>query len=160
MRLLLIAFLFVSSIAAAQSMNTAKTESDNLLNAVVPFAEKMLTQYGEFYPYGAALTPTGQVVSVAATPGGEKPPSADVIKLLTAGFKQGAKERKYKATALVYDALVQLSESKLKSDAIAVSINHKDGYSVVVYLPYSRAGQKLSFGKVFAVAGAHDVFPQ
>jgi hypothetical protein len=157
-RLLLIGLLCISSLATAQSMNTAKTESDNLLNAAVPFAEKMLTQHGEFYPYGAALTPSNQVVSVAATPGGERPPSAEVIKLLNAAFRQGAKDGKYKATALVYDAMVQLPESHAKSDAIAVSLNHKDGYSVVVYLPYSRSGSGLSFGHVFAVSGASDVF--
>jgi hypothetical protein len=30
----------------------AKQESEKLMKAVLPLAEKMLRQYGEFYPYG------------------------------------------------------------------------------------------------------------
>lgn len=159
-RLLAILLLLIPSVVTGQTMTAAKSEANNLLNAVLPFAKQMLSKHGEFYPYGAALSPTSQVVSVAAASGGEHPPSIEAIKLLVSGFKQGTKEGKYKATALVYDSRVQLPGSNVKSDAIAVSLNHKDGYSVVVYLPYTKRGPDISFGQIFATVGENNVFPK
>ena len=141
-------------------MTTAKAESENLMNSALPFAEQMLQKHGEFFPYGQALDMQGKVVSVGASNGQEHPPSAEIINLLKQAFVQGAKAGKYKATALVYDVRVQLPSSGAKSDAIAVSLNHKDNCSVVVFFPYTRAGEKLVMGDVFASRGDGDVFPK
>jgi hypothetical protein len=40
----------------------AKADAETLLNAVMPFAERMLAEHGEFYPYGAAMKPDGEIV--------------------------------------------------------------------------------------------------
>ena len=131
-------FTLLATVGHAQSMNTAKAESESLMNAALPFAEEMLQKHGEFFPYGQALDRKGKVVSVAATNGQEHPPSAEIISLLKKAFVQGANSGKYKATALVYDVRVQLPSTGAKSDAIAVSLNHRDDYSVVVFFPYRR----------------------
>jgi hypothetical protein len=158
MRWLICLFAVLATVGHAQSMNTAKTESQRLMNAAIPFAEQMLQKYGEFFPYGQALDANGKVVSVAASNGQEHPPSAEIIKLLKEGFVQGADAGKYKATALVYDVRVQLSADQAKSDAIAVSLNHKDNYSVVVFFPYKFDGKKLVVGEPFSSQGDGDVF--
>lgn len=106
------------------------------MNAALPFAEQMLQKSGEFFPYGTALKTAGGIANVAGYDGRERPPSLDVIRLLKQGFVQGAKSGEYKATALVYDVRVVLPSSGKKSDAVAVSLNHREGYSVVVMFPY------------------------
>lgn len=152
-------FLLLVAISAhGQSMSSAKAESESLMNAAVPFAEEMLRKHGEFFPYGQALDSRGEVVAVAASDGREDPPSADVIRLLKQGFVQGARAGRYKATALVYDVRIQLPSTGAKSDAIAVALNHKDNYSVVVFLTYKLEGSKVVMGEVFAIEGESDVF--
>jgi hypothetical protein len=139
-------------------MSTPKAECENLMNATLPFAEQMLQKHGEFFPYGSALKGNGEIVSVAGYDGRELPPSNDIIRLLKQGFVQGAKSGEYKASALVYDVKVTLPSSGQKSDAIAVSLNHRESYSVVVFFPYQLKNGKLTHGEVFAQKGEADVF--
>jgi hypothetical protein len=139
-------------------MSNAKAESETLLNAALPFAEEMLHKHGEFFPYGYALNSNGEPVSVAAYDGREHPPSAELIRLLKQVLTEEAKTGKYKATALVYDVRVQLPSNGAKSDAIAVSLNHKDNYSVIVFFAYKLDGAKVVMGEVFAQQGESDIF--
>jgi len=158
----LISIFFACVIGAAYAqekpMNSPKSECESLMTAALPFAEQMLSKYGEFFPYGQALSTEGKVVSVAAFDGREQPPSADVISLIKQGFVQEAKAGKYKATALVYDVRVISPSSGEKTDAIAVSLNHRDNYSVVVYFAYKIKDGKYTPGEVFAQQGEADVF--
>ncbi len=58
----------------------AKQESEKLMNAVLPLAEKMLRQYGEFYPYGGYMRQDGTIVDVGADdPDTDRPKSRDLI---------------------------------------------------------------------------------
>jgi hypothetical protein len=52
----------------------AKADCEELMNAVLPFAEKMLGEQGEFFPYGGAMRPNGEIVSVAGYDGRGQPP--------------------------------------------------------------------------------------
>ncbi len=40
-----------------------KQDSEKLINAVLPFVEKMLTLYGEFFPCGAYMKMEGTIVA-------------------------------------------------------------------------------------------------
>jgi hypothetical protein len=148
----------VATAAHAQTVIGAKAECEQLMNAALPFAQQMLERHGEFFPYGQAINSDGKVVSVAAHDEREHPPSEDVIRQLRQVFSAEAKSGKYKATALIYDVRVQLPTTGMKSDAIAVALDHRDNYSVVVFLPYRLEGSKLVMGEVFAEKGAADIF--
>lgn len=139
-------------------MTIPKAECESLMNAALPFAEQMLQKHGEFLPYGAALKANGEIASVAGYDGREQPPSNDIIRLLKDGFVKAARSGEYKATALVYDVRVVLPSTGKKSDAIAVSLNHRDDYSVTVFFPYQLSNGKITFGDVFAQKGEADVF--
>jgi hypothetical protein len=128
------------------------------MDAVLPFAEQMLATHGEFHPYGGAMLPNGQFVSVSGYDGNELPPATDVIALIKAGLVAAARKGDYKATAIVYNARVKLSSSGDMSDAIAVSLDHRDNYSVVVFVPYKIDSGKLSLGTTLAQKGAADIF--
>jgi hypothetical protein len=135
-----------------------KADCESLLNAVLPFAQQMLNRHGEFYPYGGAMTTDGQITSVAARDGEEHPASADVIQFLKSAFVAGARQGKYRATALVHDVRVRLPSDGRKSDAIAVSLNHRNDYSVTVVFPYTIENAKAVIGPAFAQKGEADVF--
>lgn len=138
-------------------MQEGKAESQELMDAVLPLAEKLLTEHGEFFPYGGAMTPEGNVVSISAYDGDEHPPSSALIDMLQKAFHASAQNGEYKATALVYDVRIRLASGE-PSDAIAIALDHKSGYSVVVLLPYSIIGGELQYGEISAQAGDRIVF--
>jgi len=133
-------------------MQEGKDEAQRLMDSVLPFAEQMLNEYGEFIPYGGAMKSNGEIVSVAGTDGEEQPKSTDIIKLLQDRFRNEAENGNYKATAIVYDARVK------SSDAIVIALDHKSGYSVVVFLPYTLENGQLEYGEISAQAGENSVF--
>lgn len=103
---------------------------------------KNAAEYGEFFPYGGALDIHGEAIAVSATDGQEQPLSSEVISLLKDGFKQGISSNKYRATALIYDVRVTLPTGQ-KKDAIAISLNHRDPYSITLMFPYQLTGAEL-----------------
>ncbi|MEM1440557.1 MAG: hypothetical protein AAF545_14745 [Pseudomonadota bacterium] len=157
MRILAIA-VFVLFALEGTALADPKSEVEELMNTSTGLAEQMLREHGEFYPYGAAMTPDGDIVSVSAHTGGEHPPSQELIDLLKGAFRDAAQGGEYKATALIYDVRVSTPPNGVVSDVIAVALDHKDEYSVVVFLPYKLTDGDLEFSPVFAQAGANVVF--
>jgi hypothetical protein len=161
----LVAFLFAGLfwhggyvMAADQTKNQAKSECETLMSSVLPFAQQMLSQHGEFFPFGGAMRVDGQIISVAGYDGTEHPPSTEIIRLIKAGLVDGARNKEYKATSLVYDVRVRLPANGEISDAIAVSLNHRENYSVIVIFPYHITDGKLILGTAYAQAGESDIF--
>ncbi|MFV8434104.1 hypothetical protein ACNO6Y_26255 [Vibrio owensii] len=138
-------------------MGKGKEDAQHLFDSVLPFAEKMLAEYGEFYPYGAAMTLTGDVVDVSVFEGNEYPPSTEIIDLLNSAFLKAAANREYRTTAVVYDVRITLPSGQL-SDAIAVNLDHISGYSIVVYLPYKKLNQAIEYGELSVQEGRGAIF--
>lgn len=141
-----------------QDTAKAKAECEEIMNALIPLAQQLLEKNGEFFPFGGAMKANGEISHVSGYDGREQPPSADIIKLLKDGFRSGARSGQYKATALVYDVRVVLPSSGQKSDAVAVALDHRDNWSVVVYFPYQIQSGKVVFGEIFAEKGEANVF--
>lgn len=127
------------------------------MNSALPLARQMLQEHGEFFPFALAMNAKGQVVAVAARDE-TYPTSEDLIRQLRQTFVAQAAAGEYRATALVYDARVQAPAKGVKTDAIAVALDHRDNYSVVVFLPYRLEGGKLTLGEMFAQRGSGGVF--
>jgi hypothetical protein len=159
MRITALLLLAVSLSVRGQALPEAKTECETLLNEAMPFAEKMLREHGEFYPYGYEMNATGDIKLVAGYTGTDHPKSQTIIDLLVEGFKQDAAANKVKATALVYDMLVVPPGTSAKTDAIAVALDHRDNYSVTVIFPYTLTHGNLTVGAPFAQKGKSLVFP-
>jgi hypothetical protein len=133
-------------------MSNAEFECEELLSAVVPFAEQMLIKNREFFPFGTTLASDGQLAHAAGWTGEEQPSSAELIALLQSGFQKGASNGDYKATALVFDVRTMPPGKEVKQDAIAVALDHRDAYSIVVYFPYFFASTgELNIENPFAV---------
>jgi len=152
------ALLALSQFSWGQSVNQAKAESQELLNAALPFAEKMLSEHGAFYPYAYSMKLTGEIVSVAGYDGNDRPPSQAIIDLLQSSFKAEARAGIVKATAVVYDVWITDSHTGKKTDAIAVALDHRDNYSVIIKFPYLLSAGKLTIGDPIAEAGSHSIF--
>lgn len=139
-------------------MSSAKQDSETLMNEFFGFAEQMLSEHSEFFPYGAAMKSNGELVAVAGYDGTEQPPSQEIIGLLNDGFARGARTGEDKATALFHNVRVGLPNNGPMGDAVAVALDHKDNYSVVVFFPYQIQNGHVSFEEVFAQQGTNDIF--
>lgn len=140
-------------------MMTSKKECEMLMNELLPVAEKMLKQYGEFYPYGGYIELGGNIVHVGAKDShSDHPKSRDLIRTLEDSFRELAIRGRCKAIAIVFDVTTTLPKSSAKSDAIQVSLEHKDGYSVQVFFPYEVSDGQLIYKSSFAEEGEHRFF--
>jgi hypothetical protein len=154
----LIALAASSSSSASQHM-TPKEECEALMNALVPFAEQLLSKRREFYPFGGTMSIDGKISPGATFTGDERPDSQSLIDLLEKGYRDGAKRHLYKATAIIVDVRTIPPGKKDKQDAVEVRLDHVSGYSVKVLLPYafSRDG-KLEFAPPFSARGDGRIF--
>ncbi len=127
----------------------AQQALDELLNAVLGFAQQQLAKHGEFFPYAAATGIDGKSELVVVRPdhGGEQPQALDVIGACIAALVD--KRNEIQAAAIVTD--VRTAES----DAIKVDLEHVEGQALSVLLPYRKAdaGSPVEYGAIRAQAG-------
>lgn len=129
------------------------------MNAILPLAEKMLRQYGEFYPYGGYMKPDGTIVEVGVTdPDTDHPKSRDLIYILRSSLPEVVQRNECKVVAMVFDVTVTLPNSNRKSDAIQVCVEHSDHYSAKVFFPYQLIENELVYGETFAQQGKIEMF--
>ena len=137
---------------------TPKEQCEVLLDKLLPFAENQMKKYLEFYPFAAVILMDDTVELTGSFDGNEHPESKDVINDLIQIHKQLASEGKIKASGIAWNASVASADGK-PTDAIIVSLEHKDDYSVIVGEPY-KVGlfKKVNFGNLFTMEGKHDIF--
>ena len=137
---------------------TPKEQCEVLLDTLLPFAENQMKKYREFYPFAAVILMDDTVKLTGCFDGNEHPEPKDVINDLIQIHKQLASEGEIKASGIAWNASVASADGK-PTDAIIVSLEHKDDYSVIVGEPY-KVGlfKKVNFGNLFAMEGKHDIF--
>ena len=134
-------------------------EVELLLNEGIPFALEMLDKYGEFYPFGLALSKDGKPLQVSVDPGSEHPESTQVLALIQEAMEKGAASGDYKATALVVDVSLEGVKGMDTTDAIQVGLEHESGYCVNVFLPYGKDEKgEFTFGDLLAAPREATVF--
>lgn len=150
--------LVCNDLSVASWRDTASREAqedlDGLLNATLPFAEGMLKDHGEFYPFAARVTAEGTVTMVAGfSDGADRPLSTDVIELLYEGLAGLASQSRAVAVALD----VRMPST---GDAIRVEMEHRDGIAIALLLPHrtKRFGRAPEFGDLEAAVAAPRVW--
>ena len=137
----------------ASASQHAQDDLDGLLDASLPFAREMLDKHGEFFPYAAAITTSGDTRLIAGDPGeGEQPTRVAVLQVLVEGLR-GERDT-LRAAAVVSD--VRQSDS----DAVRVELEHEEGYAIVVFLPYQkkRLRRGVEYGQITAGPGDRQVW--
>src|SRR6266536_26149 len=137
----------------------AHPDLENVLNAILPFAQQMLAKHGEFYPFGATMTMAGQIVAEAASDGHEHPKSQTLIDLLIQGFRSEALAGQIRAAGICYDVRTIPPGQTEKTDAICVGLEHNTGQCVSVFLPYKKGWfGKIQYGQLFASSRDPQIF--
>jgi len=137
-----------------------KQECERLLNGLLPVAERMLSEHRQLHPFAIALTSEGRVVPTSPYTDDGRPRSRNVVTVLETGLKQGATSGRYRATALVLDMLVVPPFTDVEHHAIAIRLDHRGGYSVIVFYPYVLGESGWPAIKApFSVWGEKKIFP-
>jgi hypothetical protein len=158
-RLVILGFVALLTLGA-ELVPTPKSQCEDLLNAVLPFAKKMLSEHGEFYPFGASMKPNGEIIQAASYDGRERPTSQSLIDILRDSFRAEAKSGAIIACATVYDVRTVPPGATAKTDAVAVELDHRDSYSVVVLIPYTLSRGSVQFAEAIAERGKFEIFGQ
>jgi hypothetical protein len=136
-----------------------KEQLERVLSTALPFAKKMLSEDGEFYPFGAALRSDGSIVDIGAQQeGDDHPPSAALLRTLEEGLREMALRGEIDGSAVVCNVSVKCPGNTVKSDAVQISLEHKNGYSVEIFVPYEVLPGQVTYGKMFAQPGNHRIF--
>jgi hypothetical protein len=115
----------------------AHPDLDRLLSFCLPFAQEMLKKRDEFYPFAATVLINGELNPLAINSGEEHPSAKKMIDELTGVLKHNSAKGELQAAAICYDGRVTV-QSDEKKDAITVFLEHSNGESVTIYLPYSK----------------------
>jgi hypothetical protein len=130
----------------------AHPELERLCDYCVTAARMALANERELAPFAAAIRRGGALVTVVANvPEGAEISAPRLADLLTGGLRE---------LALCYDGLVSSEDDPdRKKDAIIVGLEHVDGESVDICVPYRK--RKLlgySFGEWTAVERVRSLF--
>lgn len=154
-------------------------EREDILNACIGFAEQMLTDHGEFYPFGVSLRADGLTMDEvygdddedgdagAGGAGGaasdiddaEVPEVPEVVERIVAVHREAAQRGDLLACGTTLDVLLTEPDGT-ERDAICVDVEHNAGEPVRCLLPYDLAEDgTLSYGELVAVRLDPEIFP-
>lgn len=139
-------------------MNDAQSEAEELVNAVLPHAESMLIAHGEFFPFGGAMTVDGDITELAVGEEFRDSPVEEIVDALKQRLRSGAESSTFRATALVFPIQAQLPGASGETDAVAIALDHRANFSVLLFIPYALAEGAVEFGEAVAQQGEHDIF--
>ncbi len=129
----------------------ADSDLAQLLNALIPFAQQMLSRHGDYYPFGSSIGLDGTIAHISTFDGNEHPSSPQVIEKLTNIIREKIKNGEIKAAAICYDIRTVPPGQNKKSDAIFIGLEHQSGDAVEICLPYKKnIFGKVTYGRIFA----------
>jgi hypothetical protein len=137
----------------------AHADLEQLLNVVLEFAHKMLNEHGEFFPFGSSMDLNSKITMDGAATGEDRPPSQELVDLLSRAYAQRAAAGELRAAAICADVRVVPPGKVDKTDAISVGLEHQSGEAVNVFQPYQKGWfGRIRHGKVFASARSAQFF--
>ena len=133
-------------------------EIQEILNFLLPFAEQMLSEHGEFFPYAAALGSDGEVSAVGADLEDDSPDVGEVLVALHQGLREQAAEGEIRASGIAADVTLTDPDTGETTDAVQVELDHADADAVDIFVPYETEGDGIKFGELVAAEGREPVF--
>lgn len=117
-------------------MNIDPHKLHELLNYCIDFAKAMLSDSGDFYPFGATIDSSGQLKAVGGYDGKERPAPQDIYRLLGESFLSGAREGELSAVALAANVNIPPDFNPPVPDGLRVHLECV-GFSRFIYVPYA-----------------------
>jgi hypothetical protein len=133
-------------------------EIQELLNFLLPQAERMLGDQGEFYPYAAAVERDGSIEPVAPAVDDGNPDVGDILVALHRDLREQAAEGAIRASGIAADVTLTDPDSGEVTDAVQLELDHAEADAIDVYVPYTNGAEGIEFGELVATSGQAPVF--
>ncbi len=143
-----------------QISEEVRQDMDTLLNVLVPFAQKMIKEKGDFFPFGASMHINGKISPDGAYDN-NLGQSQNLIDILKKSYQTQKQEDTLRASGICFDCKVNdpRENSKKKVDAIAVTFEHIKGIALIYYLPNNKGlFGKVKYGTAFACPTQKTIF--
>lgn len=115
----------------------AQDHSDVLINALLPFAQHMLAEHGEFLPFGSVINAAGQVEALGGLSGDERPHPQKQVEFMQNAARAMAAQGLCKAAGLCVAVQVQLPGTEGRTDAAMAILEDATG-AIQVFLPFTK----------------------
>jgi len=135
-----------------------KRELEGLLNALIPHAERMLVEFGEFFPFAGVILQDGGLQTVANPEPDPNDSTEAWRQKLLAQLRKGATTGRYRAVGLVLNVEVDVPGAGA-TRALRVALEHESGVGYDVCIPYLReADGAVELGTAMAAQSGCQVF--
>lgn len=143
-----------------------REDANEVLNACVSYAKRMLRKYGEFGPFAYRMNEDGKVALEVVAQHDMPPEPAMLLDLLYQQLAERAKKGLLEAAGTTSNVTMGKPSDEGFVDAVMVEIEHKSGYCVRAFVPYRITGGQLHgvfprvvrFGKLRVQEGAPRLF--
>ncbi|MFK8032140.1 MAG: hypothetical protein AB8G18_18060 [Gammaproteobacteria bacterium] len=148
------------SACVTPALADAETDIQTMLNKLLPIAEGLLVDHGEFFPFGGAMKDDEEVVTISGIDGqnNDTPAAGEVINMLDINLRIGAENNQYHATAVLSNVTVVPPGKSEPTQAIAVILDHREGFSMTLVFPYTMADGAVELGDLFAMSSERKIF--
>jgi len=120
-----------------------REDANDVLNACVSYAKRMLRRYGEFGPFGFAMNEEGDVKMEPVTQRDMPADPVMLLDLLQQQFAERVRKGRLRAAATASNVTMGKPSDEGYPDAIMVDIEHASGYCVKAFVPYNITGGQL-----------------
>ncbi|MGC1362036.1 MAG: hypothetical protein WA419_17965 [Silvibacterium sp.] len=121
----------------------SREDANELLNASVSYAKRMLRRYGEFGPFGHRMNCDGDLAIEVVAQHDMPPEPAMLLDLLYQQLAERAKKGLLLGAATASNVTMGKPSSEGYTDAVMVEIEHQSGYCVQAFVPYRITGGQL-----------------
>ena len=128
-----------------------------LVNDGIAFATKMLSEFGEFHPYGRSLSKTFIISDIAAFNEADNPDNASYLELLENGLREKVSSDSDIAIATFTNVRLREENDNL-IDAVQIGLEHEVGYAINIYFPYSINEEGVLYGELIAMERAANIY--
>ena len=136
-----------------------KDNFEAMLSFLLEYAQIMLRDEGDFYPFGAGMSPEGDMLAANTETASETPAPHEVIASLHTVLSRQAARGEIDTAGICMDVDIRPPDSEESTAAICVELEHRDGEALEVYLPYSLDEKgTVTYGEMFALPGEQVIF--
>jgi hypothetical protein len=138
----------------------SRDDMNELLTGAVDLATDRLAEESEFAPFALAMqTSNGEILHLEPEDGDSGDPE-EIVAALVAGLRDGARDGRYRATALVTDVTLEDDGGEAIASAIHVALEHLDDQPVNCVVPYTVDQENVELDELVAEPGERVVFQE
>ncbi len=122
------------------------------------YAREGLAKGDELYPIAVGVTPDNRLEWCAVDESDDSLSAAEELDKLVHGITHDAETGKFVATGILCSARITPPKWERKVDAVELRLDHRDGTSLRVYIPYEIGKNGISFYAMLTREGDAAIF--